>query len=141
VLIACDDGIVVTVGTSTEVNLATLLAPEGEQDETVVIQLLSGAAAVAASARRWLGFDLRAPLAIASVRSTEWLALHDPQEGTAFFVRSGSVRVRPLVPGRPVVLEAGEGVDIPPGGPIGEVKEWGGTRIEAVGARLGFDWR
>lgn len=137
--IRCDDGTTVTLGTDSEISLGSLLAPE--PDRGVAMQLLQGVAGVVASAGDWMSFELRAPLAIASVRSTAWLVRHDEAEGTAAFVREGEVRVRPLVPGDPVTLRAGDGIDVPPGGPPGEVVQWGAPRVEALGARLGHSWQ
>lgn len=136
--LACPGGLAVTIGADTEVNLGPLLT---RPERGPFLQLLHGAVGLAAQARDWLGLEVRTPLAIASVRSTEWLALHDPAGGSAVFVRAGAVRFRPLGPGAPLALGPGEGVDIAPGAPPGAVATWGAGRVEAVGARLGFGWR
>ena len=135
VKITCDDGIVVTVGTGTEVNLETLVSP----DENIVIQLIDGIVGLLAPERRG-AFDVRTPVAIASVRSTEWLVEHDAAEGSAVFVRTGRVSVRARAGGR-FSLGDGEGISIGPDGVAGEVKTWGAARIQRSTEALGFGWR
>ena len=135
VRITCDDGIVVTVGTGTEVNLETLVGPA----ENIVLQLIDGIVGLVAPGGPG-GFDVRTPLAIASVRSTEWLVEHGPADGSAVFVRAGRVAVAPRAGGA-VTLGAGEGVSVAPDGTPGEVKTWGEARISRSTGALGFDWR
>ena len=134
--IRCDDGVVVTVGVATEVNLEVLAGP-GAGAAEAVLQLIRGIVGVVAPAAA--GFQVRTPLAIASVRSTEWLVEHGAEEGSAVFVRAGRVGV--VTPSRRVVLGPGEGITVPPSGEAGPVKTWGAPRIERSGAALGFGWR
>ena len=135
VKIACDDGIVVTVGTGTEVNLESLVGPTAG----IVLQLIEGIVGLLAPGGGE-SFDVRTPLAIASVRSTEWLVEHSATDGSAVFVRAGRVGVAPRRGDR-VTLDPGEGITIPPEGPAGEVKTWGEARISRSTAALGFDWQ
>ncbi|HUF55807.1 MAG TPA: FecR domain-containing protein [Thermohalobaculum sp.] len=134
--IRCDDGVVVTVGIATEVNLEVLTGPQAGAAEAV-LQLIRGIVGVVAPAVS--GFDVRTPLAIASVRSTEWLVEHGADEGSAVFVRAGRVGVR--TPGGRVALGPGEGITVPPSGEAEPVKVWGAPRIERSGQALGFGWR
>lgn len=136
--IVCDDGIVVTVGVGTEVNLEALAGASG-RGQSVILQLIRGIVGIVAPERTWDGFDVRTPLAIASVRSTEWLVEHGTEAGTAIFVREGRVRVRHA--GGAALLAEGDGITIPPVGAAGAVKQWGEARIEKSGAALGFGWR
>ena len=138
VRLACDDGVEATLGTSSELNLATLTEPA--PDGGVVMRLIRGVVAAAARGA-WPRFEIRSPLVIAAVRSTEWLVVHDPAEGSAVFVRAGEVAVRALEGSGAATLGPGEGVDMPPGGPLSPVKTWGAARVEALGARLGPGWR
>lgn len=135
VKITCGDGIVVTVGTGTEVNLESLVGPAAG----VVLQLIDGIVGVLAP-EGTESFDVRTPLAIASVRSTEWLVEHSAGDGSAVFVRAGRVGVAPRR-GNRVTLGPGEGITIPPEGPAGQVKTWGEARISRSTAALGFDWQ
>ncbi|SFH67356.1 FecR family protein [Albimonas pacifica] len=136
--LTCNDGVAVTLGVSSELNLATLTEPS--PDGGVLLRLLRGA--VAAVARGgWPEFEIRSPLVIAAVRSTEWAVIHEPTEGSAVFVREGVVAVRAAQGEGAAVLAAGEGVDMPPAGPLGPVRSWGAPRVAALGARLGHGWR
>lgn len=134
--VTCDDGTVLTIGVATEVNLEQLAGPE----TSIVLQLLRGVIGVVAPERSWRSFEIRTPLAIASVRSTEWLVEFDAEAGAAVFVRSGVVVVR-LAEGGAVSLAEGEGITVTPDGVAGEVKVWGPPRIEKSAAALGFGWR
>lgn len=136
VKIGCGDGIVVAIGTATEVNLETLVS----QSDDVILQLLNGIVGLIAPGERAGGFMVRTPVAIASVRSTEWLVEHEPADGSAVFVRAGRVGVAARAGGR-ATLGAGEGVSVAPDGTAGEVKTWGEARIERSTARLGFGWQ
>lgn len=135
VKIACDGGIVVTVGTGTEVNLETLVG----RGDSIVVQLVEGILGLLAPADGWRRFEVRTPVAIASVRGTEWLVEHGA-EGSAVFVRAGRVVVRPRAGGG-ASLGPGEGITIAADGSPGEVKAWGPPRIARSTAALGFDWR
>ncbi|MDF2233983.1 FecR family protein [Albimonas sp. CAU 1670] len=136
-LVLCDDGVAVTVGVASEVDLGTLVEPSREG---VVMRLLRGALGAVATGT-WPRFEVRTPLAIAAVRSTEWAVTHSPEEGSAVFVRAGAVAVRPAAAGAGVLLQAGEGVDVAPDGALGPPARWGAARVAALGERLGPGWR
>lgn len=134
--IRCDDGLVVTVGVATEVNLEVLVVPG---DAGVLLQLVRGILGLAAPDPVAGGVEVRTPLAIAAVRSTEWLVEHGDAEGSAVFVRAGRVGVRAGTAA--VTLGPGEGVTVEPSGAVQPVKRWGAPRIARSTGALGFDWR
>ena len=81
------------------------------------------------------GFQILTPHAIAAVRGTVW-AVDVTTEQTSVFVRRGSVRVR-RPGGRPVMLRAGDGVDVRPGSDPPVVQRWRPARVAALLARFG----
>jgi len=137
--IACDDGVELTVGAGTTVDLERLIGEAG-RERSVLLRLLEGVVGAVAPQRNWSRFDIQAPLAIASVRSTEWLVGHDPASGSFAFVRKGMVTVDPLAAGPPMDLEVGQGVDVTPTGVEGP-RAWPVARIEQIGGRIGYGWR
>jgi ferric-dicitrate binding protein FerR (iron transport regulator) len=81
-------------------------------------------------------FEVITPQAIAAVRGTKWAV--DVQDGkTSVFVVRGQVGVRRPAGAAAVVLRAGQGVDVEPGGGTLEVKRWKPARVTALMARLG----
>lgn len=135
--ITCDDGVTVTVGVETEVNLEVLVSEEpGPAD--AILQLIRGIVGLVAPDAGPRRFEVRTPLAIASVRSTEWLVEHDAEQGTAVFVREGKVVCGTRH--RKVELTAGEGVTVPTDQQPQPVKVWGQARIDRSTGALGFAW-
>jgi len=140
VRIVCDDRIVVTIGPATELALHSLAGPSGSTVD-IVLELASGIVGILAPERTWRLFEVRTPLAIASVRSTQWLTEHGETE-TAVFVRRGSVAVSTvngaanLVEGAGVTVEARAGTVT-----LGDVKQWSAARIGRSTGALGFDWQ
>jgi len=139
VRIACDDDAVVTIGAGTELNLENLVTAAASR-QPVAMQLIQGIIGLFLPQRDRAGFEVRTPVAIASVRSTEWLIEWDPGDAAAIFVKRGSVIVRGPR-GEPFLLGDGEGITITALGDAGEVKAWGAPRIAKSAERLGFDWR
>lgn len=136
--IACDDGLTLTVGIATEVNLETLLAPDRSG---IMLKLYRGILGLVAPGPREGGTAVLGPLAIAAARSTEWLAQVEATGATAAFVRAGLIEVTPVgVAGEPALLGPGEGRDVRAEG-AGPVVTWGAPRVAASGAALGFGWR
>jgi len=85
------------------------------------------------------GVQIRAPSAVAAVRSTEWAAV--VEDGTsAFFGREGTVFVFGNDGADPLRLRAGDGVDVPASSVPGPVLRWGAARVAALADRLGPDW-
>lgn len=139
VRIACDDDTVVIIGTETELNLENLVAAV-EAGRPVAMQLIEGVIGLFVPKRDRAGLEVRTPVAIASVRSTEFLVEWSQSTAAAVFVRRGEVVVRGEH-GRRFVLGDGEGITVTAAGVPGEVKTWGQARIATSTERLGFDWR
>jgi hypothetical protein len=139
VRIVCDDGTIVTIGSATEVNLENLV-DVADSRRSVAMQLIEGIIGLVIPQRNWRRFEVRSPVAIASVHSTEWLIEWHRGESAAVFVRMGEVAVRSAQSER-FILGMGEGITISAAGAAGEVKQWGGARIAESTAMLGFDWR
>jgi ferric-dicitrate binding protein FerR (iron transport regulator) len=139
VRIVCDDGAIVSIGSGTEVNLENLVGAADSQ-RSVAIQLIEGIIGLVVPQRNWRRFEVRTPVAIASVRSTEWLIEWRRGGSAAIFVRMGEVAVRSARSER-FILGMGEGITISAAGAAGDVKQWGAARIAESTAMLGFDWR
>ena len=90
--VACSDGTRVTLGPDTEINLGSLV---GEQDQngSIGMSLHRGIARFLAPVRTWGTFNVFGPVAVASVRSTEWI-METPKQGTNVFVLDGVVAVQ-----------------------------------------------
>jgi hypothetical protein len=133
--VACSDGTRVTLGPDTEINLGSLV---GEQDQAASIgmSLHRGIARFLAPVRTWGTFNVFGPVAVASVRSTEWI-METPKLGTNVFVLDGVVAVQGKRGGN-VHLAATYGVDVAPDGTMGEPKKWGAKRVADVLTRLGL---
>jgi hypothetical protein len=133
--VACSDGTRVTLGPDTEMNLGSLV---GEQDENASIgmSLHRGIARFLAPVRTWGTFNVFGPVAVASVRSTEWI-METPKEGTNVFVLDGVVAVQGKR-GDNVHLSPTYGVDVAPDGTMAPPKKWGAKRVADVLARLGL---
>jgi hypothetical protein len=133
--VACSDGTRVTLGPDTEINLGSLV---GEQDQTgsIGMSLHRGIARFLAPVRTWGTFNVFGPVAVASVRSTEWI-METPKQGTNVFVLDGVVAVQSKR-GDTVQLSPTYGVDVAADGTMGEPKKWGAKRVADVLARLGL---
>jgi hypothetical protein len=133
--VACSDGTHVTLGPDTEINLGSLV---GEQDANASIgmSLHSGIARFLAPVRTWGTFNVFGPVAVASVRSTEWI-METPKRGTNVFVLDGVVEVQSKR-GDNVRLEPTYGVDVAADGTMAAPKKWGAKRVADVLARLGL---
>lgn len=133
--VACSDGTRVTLGPDTEINLGSLV---GEQDQAASIgmSLHRGIARFLAPVRTWGTFNVFGPVAVASVRSTEWI-METPKQGTNVFVLDGVVAVQSKRGGN-VHLAATYGVDVAPDGTMAEPKKWGAKRVADVLTRLGL---
>jgi ferric-dicitrate binding protein FerR (iron transport regulator) len=131
--ITCDDGVVVTVGTATQLDLGNLPAPD--DGGNIVLRLLRGISGFDVPRRTWDSFQVETDLAIASVRSTAWLV--ESKKNTAVFVRRGAVEVSAA--DAKVLLTEGQGVDVTVEG-LGPTAVWGEPRIRRAGDALGFGW-
>lgn len=133
--VACSDGTRVTLGPDTEINLGSLV---GEQDENASIgmSLHRGIARFLAPVRTWGTFNVFGPVAVASVRSTEWI-METPKRGTNVFVLDGVVAVQGKRGGN-VHLSPTYGVDVAADGTMAAPKKWGAKRVADVLTRLGL---
>lgn len=143
VVLLCDDSTSITIGPDTEIALPFLIGNAGPQ-RNVLLRLLQGIVGIVAPKQNWRHFKVETSLAIASVRSTDWLVESDSVSGTAVFVTAGSVDV--LASQQSFLLEPGEGITLKPAAATGvepeipEVKRWGEARIAKSRIALGFDW-
>lgn len=133
--IRCSDQTTVTIGAETEINLGSLVGEQGD-DETIGMSLHRGIARFLAPVRTWGTFNVFGPVAVASVRSTEWV-METPKRGTNVLVLKGRVEVRSKK-SEGIILGPSHGVDVAPDGTMGEAKIWGPARVEKTLARLAF---
>jgi hypothetical protein len=131
----CSDQALVTVGPDTDISLGSLVGEQGE-DTSIGMSLHRGIARFLAPVRTWGTFNVFGPVAVASVRSTEWVM--ETPKGTSVFVIAGLVDVR-STRGDTARLSSGEGIDVGPDGAMtGAPKQWGAKRVADTLARLGL---
>jgi len=133
--VACSDQTHVTIGPSTDINLGSLIGEEGD-DTSIGMSLHRGIARFLAPVRTWGTFNVFGPVAVASVRSTEWI-METPKRGTNVFVIKGVVEVQSKR-GTAVRLTPTYGVDVAPDGTMGAPKVWGAKRVADAKAKLGL---
>ena len=133
--VACSDQTHVTVGPDTDIGLGSLVGEQGE-NSSVGMSLHRGIARFLAPVRTWGTFNVFGPVAVASVRSTEWI-VDTPKRGTNVFVLKGVVEVQ-AKRGGVVRLPATYGVDVASDGTMAAPKKWGAKRVEEVKKRLGL---
>ncbi|MGH6894475.1 MAG: FecR family protein [Dongiaceae bacterium] len=133
--VLCSDETRVTVGPDTDIGLGSLMGERGE-DTSVGMSLHRGIARFLAPVRTWGTFNVFGPVAVASVRSTEWV-METPKRGTNVFVIKGVVEVQGKR-GNAVRLSPAEGVDVAADGTMAAPKKWGPKRVADVLARLGL---
>lgn len=132
--VTCNDETVVTLGPSTDISLGSLVGPKGGN---IGMSLHRGIARFLAPVKSWGAFNVFGPVAVASVRSTEWI-METPKKGTNVFVIRGVVQVRAKAGGN-IFLAGGQGVDVDAAGKMSEPKNWGDERIAKVKKRLGLE--
>ncbi|HEX6119846.1 MAG TPA: FecR family protein, partial [Dongiaceae bacterium] len=133
--VACSDGTHVTVGPDTEINLGSLVGKQGE-DASIGMSLHRGIARFLAPVRTWRTFNVFGPVAVASVRSTEWI-METPKRGTNVFVLQGVVEVQSKR-GAAIHLSPTYGVDVTPDGTMAAPKKWGASRVATAKQKLGL---
>ena len=133
--IVCSDGTRVTLGPDTQIGLGSLV---GEQagEASIGMSLHRGIARFLAPVRTWGTFNVFGPVAVASVRSTEWI-MDTPKSGTSVFVLAGTVDVLGKR-GDNVRLAPTLGIDVAADGTMAEPKKWGAKRVADVMTRLGL---
>jgi len=128
--IAFRDGSTLVVGPQSDVALARF-----EQRDAgpvaAVIELFSGILQAAAGGAPVDLFEVRGRTAIASVRGTRFV-VEGSDGNTAVLAIEGSVEVAPLAAGDAVLLDPGEGTDVPAGGAAAPPKRWGEARVRRV---------
>ena len=143
VVLLCDDTTTITVGPDTKIVIDDLVGQAGPE-HNILLRLLQGIVGIVAPNRTWNRFEVETSVAIASVRSTEWLVESQTGSGTAVFVAKGMVDV--FATDRAYVMAAGEGVTLEEAATnelntvVPEVKRWGEKRITQSRSALGFDW-
>jgi hypothetical protein len=100
------------------------------------MSLHRGIARFLAPVRTWGTFNVFGPVAVASVRSTEWI-METPKRGTNVFVLAGIVQVQGKR-GQTVQLSPTYGVDVAPDGTVAAPKKWGASRVATVKQKLGL---
>jgi hypothetical protein len=133
--VTCSDGSQVTVGPDTEINLGSLIGEEGDSN-SIGMSLHRGIARFLAPVRTWGTFNVFGPVAVASVRSTEWI-METPKLGTNVFVMQGVVEVQSRR-GQTVRLSPTYGVDVAPDGTMAAPKKWGASRVATAKQKLGL---
>lgn len=133
--VLCSDQTTITIGADTELNLGSLVGEQG-QSETIGMSLHRGIARFLAPVRTWGTFNVFGPVAVASVRSTEWI-METPKRGTNVFVIKGGVEVRSKR-SEGIILGPTYGVDVAKDGTMAEPKQWGAERVEKTLKRLAF---
>jgi hypothetical protein len=134
VLIVCLDGLRLLIGSGSEVALRVYLADRSHGTLQAAFGLLRGIVRLIGGdslRRQWIAVDTRT--AVASVRSTEWL-VEATQRGTGVLAVAGVVEVQGLAGGL-VILQPGQGTDVPPGGLPRPATRWGDARRRDALAR------
>ncbi|MEM9031275.1 MAG: hypothetical protein AAGB18_01405 [Pseudomonadota bacterium] len=135
--IRCEDGLVITLGPGTQMDAEGLLGPTDES-AGVLLRLWRGITGLVAPNPTWSSLGVETELAIASVRSTEWLVEHEESVGSAVFVALGEVGV--TIGDTAQVLSAGQGINAPPDGTPQDIVSWSEERIARSRAALGLGW-
>jgi ferric-dicitrate binding protein FerR (iron transport regulator) len=132
-ILRCGEGLTIRVAPSTVYRLLT--APGSRQPTGA--RLDSGALMIELDrSKTKRNFQIQTPHAIAAVRGTTWATEVNATQ-TSTFVVAGAVAVTRANRGDGVVLNAGEGVDVPAGtGPL-TVKVWSEDRARTLLGRFG----
>jgi hypothetical protein len=133
------DGSSLILGPDSTCGLA-VYDPEPKAAAVLLLLLLGTLRVTVGQGVRWQSFEVQGGTAVASVRATEW-AMEEAPGGTAVLGLEGAVAVRPrLSPGAPppaggpleVVLQPGEGTDVPRNGLPTPPKRWGEARRDRL---------
>jgi hypothetical protein len=134
--IAFRDGTVLVIGPASEVIIADYQVDGGGHRLRALLSLLGGILrSTVAEAPEGGKFDVETRVAVASVRSTEWVIEAENREHTAVFVVDGVVEVVSKSENTGVRVEAGYGTDVFAGKAPTPPKQWGKKRVDAVLAR------
>lgn len=134
--IAFRDRTVLVIGPASEVVVADYRIDGGGNRLRALLSLLGGILrSTVAKAPDGGTFDVETRVAVASVRSTEWVIEAENREHTAVFVVDGAVEVVSKSEKTGARVEAGFGTDVFAGKAPTPPKQWGKKRVEAVLAR------
>jgi hypothetical protein len=126
-------GLTVTVARATEIVVGDVAPSPAQATLAAWLELIGGLVRAVLTAPGG-GADVRieTPLAVTSVRSTEWTVEHD-DDHTAVFCRDGAVRV--AAAGATVTLAPGDGTDVRGDAAPGAPAAWGAPRVADTLAR------
>lgn len=132
VTLLCPDNLKVIVGPDSVVTVEGLLAGDAR---TFGLKILDGIAGFLFKGSG--GVQVRAPSAVAAVRSTEW-AMRVNDGVSEVFTRSGTVTV--TADGGSARLGPGDGIDVSNRGELKPVVQWRPPRVARFGELLGPGW-
>lgn len=128
------DGSTLSVGAGSKVSIDSVVLDPNNKGVRGVISLVVGILRASLGRVPWTdGFEVETRAAIASVRSTDFIA-EVRDDKTSVFVVEGQVAVAPAA-AAPVLVDPGFGVDVTPDGSAATVKKWGQGRVDDVIAR------
>lgn len=130
------DGTVVAIGAGTDLVVADYAVEAGQRRSGLLAIIRGLFRATVAPGLPGARFDVETATAIASVRSTDWMA-ETSVENTSVFVIDGAVAVSSKAPApiETVLLQPGEGTDVPAAAVPTAPVRWGQARIDALLAR------
>ena len=130
-----EDGSLLSIGEATELVVSDYRLGADGQGLRGLLMLIKGIIRTSLNRTIWSGgFAVETRAAVASVRSTDWIVIDEP-EGSAVFVVEGRVDVTSRAEGSRAILAGDDGIDVPRSGPMGSVKRWGAARVSDVLAR------
>jgi hypothetical protein len=132
VTLLCPDNLKVIVGPDSVVTVEGLLAGD---TRTFGLKILDGIAGFLFKGTA--GVQVRAPSAVAAVRSTEW-AMRVSDGVSEVFTRTGTVTV--TADGGSAKLGPGDGIDVSNRGELKPVVQWRPPRVARFGELLGPGW-
>jgi hypothetical protein len=128
------DGSTLSVGAGSKVAVDSVVLDADNKGVRGVISLVVGILRASLGRAPWAdGFQVETRAAIASVRSTDFIA-EVLDDKTSVFVVEGQVAVAPAA-AAPVLVDPGFGVDVTPDGGAATVKKWGQDRVDDAIAR------
>lgn len=131
--IAFRDRTVLVIGPASEVIIADYQVDGGGHRLRALLSLLGGILrSTVTEAPEGGTFDVETRVAVASVRSTEWVVETDDGDHAAVFVVDGVVEVVSKSEKARVRVEAGFGTDVFAGKAPTPPKQWGKKRVESV---------
>lgn len=130
--IVFDDGSVLMAGANTSVSIAEY-NPHGKQRG--FLSLLTGIIRTQLSSLWKSDFRIETRAAIASVRSTDWVTIADPDRSSVLVV-GGIVDITATATGEWARLVAGFGIDVPVGEGLPAPRQWPAERVTRTLGRL-----